>query len=96
MKEYKVAEIILSTYKPRIVKKMITILKLANNYHSIDDSDIQDNIKELLLEEIYSEFAKHLQSYQKRGHTRYLDICQILTADDALEFAQCSFIDAWK
>lgn len=81
--------------KPRVIKKLVTVFNLANNYHSVVGSDIQDDIKQLMLEEIILNFNKHLFIYCKNGHKKYNSLDQIQNIDNAFEFAQCSFIKAW-
>lgn len=87
-------KLLISTKQPRVIKKMITVFNLANNFHSIDGSDLQEDIKTLLIEEIILDFNEHLFKYLKNGHTKYNAIVNIKNLDDALDFAKCSFIKA--
>lgn len=88
--------IIISIEQKRVIKKMITVFNLANNFHSIEGSDLQVDIKTLLIEEIILDFNKHLFTYMKNGHTKYNALVSISNLDDALDFAKCSFIKAWS
>ncbi len=85
-----------SIEQKRVIKKLITVFNLANNYHSVVTSDIQDDIKTLMIEEIVLNFNKHLFIYHKNGHRKVNSLEQIKNIKDAFEFAQCSFIKAWR
>lgn len=82
--------------KPRVIKKMITVFNLANAYHSVDGMKIQNDIKDLLREELILSFNKHLHIYFKNGHKKFDSLTNIKNIDDALDFAECSFIKAWQ
>ena len=88
--------IIVSIEQPRVIKKMIKVFSLANNYHSIVGSDIQEDVMNLLLEDLILDFNKHLFIYYKNGHRHYNSLSDIKSLDDALDFAKCSFIKAWR
>jgi len=91
----------LSTMKPRVVKKTVEIFSLANNYHSLFLSDAQAStlvngeLKQLIINGIEKDFEKSLSVYSKRGHQKFKHISDIKTPDDAVEFAECFFINAW-
>ena len=89
-------KILINLEQPRIVKKMISVFSLANNYHSIVASDLEEDIKTLLIEEILLNWNKHLFIYVKNGHDKYRSLENIQNLDDALDFAKCSFIKAWS
>lgn len=88
--------VIASIEKPRVIKKLVTVFNLANNYHSIVSSDIQNDIKTLMIEEIVLNFNKHLFIYLKNWHIKFNSLEQIKNIDDAFDFAQCFFIKAWS
>lgn len=83
-----------SIVKPRVLKKMITVFNLAIAYHNIDEIEIQDNIRDLLKEELILSFNKHLYTYFKYGHKKIDSLENIKNINDALEFAECSFVKA--
>lgn len=83
-----------SIVKPRVLKKMVTVFNLAIAYHNIDEIKIQDNIRDSLKEELILSFNKHLHTYFKYGHKKIDSLENIKNINDALEFAECSFVKA--